>query len=121
MIQALDTTADAVGNVHLAAAIEKAAEEVKGGKSLSASIAHDPNFLELVPNMIDIGEQSGQLDDMLTKLADYYEKEVDTQVRTISTVIEPALMIAVGVVALVIVAAVLLPIYSLAGKGFNIN
>lgn len=118
MIKALDTTAKAVGNVHLAAAINKASEAVKGGKTLSESLAGDPNFLDLVPNMINIGEQSGQLDDMLTKLADYYEKEVDNQIKTISTVIEPALMIIVGIMALVIVASVLLPIYSLAGKGF---
>jgi len=72
--------------------------------------------LELVPNMINIGEQSGSLDKMLAKLADYYEKEVDNQIRSISTVVEPAMMVMVGIIALIMVAAVLLPIYSLAGK-----
>ena len=119
MIQALDTTADAVGNAHLAKAINQASEDVKGGKSLSASLTGNKDFLELVPNMINIGEQSGALDEMLGRVADYYEKEVDNQVRTISTILEPALMIIVGIMALVIVAAVLLPIYSLAGKGLG--
>jgi len=66
--------------------------------------------------MLRIGEQSGSLEDMLEKTAEYYEKEVDNQIKTISTIIEPLLMVILGVVAFVIVAAVLLPIYSLAGK-----
>lgn len=52
----------------------------------------------------------------MAKTADYYEKEVDNQIKSISTIIEPALMVIVGVMALIVVAAVLLPIYSLAGK-----
>lgn len=118
LIAVLNTTAKAVGNVHLEAAILRAAEAVKGGKALSESLEGDSHFLELVPNMIRTGEQSGSLDDMLAKLADYYEKEVDNQIKSIATVIEPVLMITVGIIALIIVAAVLLPIYSLAGKNF---
>jgi type IV pilus assembly protein PilC len=53
---------------------------------------------------------------MLGKTADYYEREVDNEIKTISTIIEPVLMIILGIVAIIIVAAVLLPIYSLAGK-----
>jgi type IV pilus assembly protein PilC len=85
---------------------------------LSDSLQNDPNFLELVPNMLRIGEQSGSLEQMLGKTADYYEKEVDDQIKAISTIIEPVLMVVLGVVAFVIVAAVLLPIYGLAGKSF---
>jgi type IV pilus assembly protein PilC len=70
--------------------------------------------------MLHIGEQSGSIEQMLGKTADYYEKEVDEQIQTISTVIEPVLMILMGVVALIVVTAVLLPIYSLVGK-FNIT
>jgi type IV pilus assembly protein PilC len=55
---------------------------------------------------------------MLAKTADYYEREVDDQVKTISTLIEPILMVILGIVAFTIVAAVLLPIYGLAGKSF---
>jgi type IV pilus assembly protein PilC len=66
--------------------------------------------------MIRIGEQSGSLETMLGKTADYYEKEVDNEIKAISTIIEPVLMIILGLVAILIVAAVLLPIYGLAGK-----
>lgn len=116
MIKMLNTTASAVDNVHIQNSIHRATEEVKGGKNLSEALKNDKNFLDLVPNMISIGEQSGQLDNMLEKLADYYEKQVDAQVKSISTIVEPILMIVVGVIAMIIVAAVLLPIYSLAGK-----
>ena len=118
LLQMLNTTAKAIGNVHIQAAVMQATEQVRGGNALSASLSGDRNFLELVPNMIHIGEQSGALGDMLAKLADYYEKEVDNQIKSISTVIEPVLMVTVGIIALIVVAAVLLPIYTLAGKNF---
>lgn len=116
LLQVMNIVADAVNNVHIKRSILAAAEKVKGGKALSESLEGDPNFLELVPNMIKVGEQSGALQTMLGKTADYYEKEVDNEIKAVSTIIEPVLMIMLGVMALIIVAAVLLPIYGLAGK-----
>lgn len=116
LLQVMDITANSINNVHIERSIRNAAEKVKGGKALSESIANDPNFLQLVPDMLSIGEQSGSMEAMTAKVADYYEKEVDQQIKTISTIIEPVLMIILGVVAFIIVAAVLLPIYGLAGK-----
>ncbi len=116
LIQMLEITGKAINNVHVNESIMKAADQVKGGKALSASIKGDPNFLPLVGDMLHIGEESGSMEQMLGKAADYYEKEVDNQIRTISTTIEPVLMILMGVVALIVVAAVLLPIYGLVGK-----
>ena len=116
LLQVMSILSEAVNNVHIGRAIDKAAEKVKGGKALSETIRGDDNFLELVPNMIQIGEQSGSLETMMGKTADYYEKEVDNEIKAISTIIEPLLMIILGVVALIIVAAVLLPIYGLANK-----
>jgi len=116
LIQVLDIVSNAVNNVHLEKSIHVATEKVRGGKSLSSSLEGDPNFLELVPQMIKIGEDSGALEQMLDKTADYYEKEVDNQVKAISTIIEPMLMVVLGLVAIVIVAAILLPIYGLVGQ-----
>ena len=116
LIQMLQITGNAISNIHVEESLTKAVEKVKGGKSLSESLRGDSNFLSLVPNMIQIGEQSGSLEEMLAKVADYYEKEVDQQIKTISTIIEPVLMVLLGVFAFIIVAAVLLPIYGLAGK-----
>ena len=119
LLQMLDITSRSVNNVYIEDSINTAIAKVKGGKSLADAIDGDPNFLELVPNMIRIGEQSGQVEDMLAKTAEYYEKEVDQQIKTINTIIEPVLMIVLGVVALIIVGAVLLPIYGLANQGLG--
>jgi type II secretory pathway component PulF len=116
LLQMLQITADAVNNVHIQRSILAAADKVRGGKSLADSIANDPHFLPLVPSMLKIGEQSGSMEEMLAKAADYYEKEVDNQIATISSIIEPVMMVMLGVVAFIIVAAVLLPIYGLAGN-----
>jgi type II secretory pathway component PulF len=117
LLQVIEITGRAVNNVHIARSLKRAGDQVKGGKALSDSLTDDPNFLELVPNMIRIGEQSGALEAMLEKVASYYEKEVDQQIKNISTIIEPVLMIVLGAVAMTIVAAILLPVYGLVGKG----
>ena len=119
LLQMLEITGKSVNNVHIEASVKRAIVQVKGGKSLADSLEGDSNFLELVPNMLRIGEQSGSVEEMMSRTADYYEKEVDQQIKTINTIIEPALMIILGIVALIIVAAVLLPIYSLAGKDLS--
>jgi type IV pilus assembly protein PilC len=117
LLQVLDITSRSINNTLVEKSLNAATEKVKGGKALSVGLANDPNFLELVPQMIKIGEDSGQLEEMLDKTADYYEKEVDDQIKAISTIIEPLLMVILGVVAITIVAAILLPIYGLVGTG----
>lgn len=116
LLQVLEITAAAINNVNISDSINRAAEKVKGGKALSEVLKGDPNFLPLVPDMLKIGEQSGAMEDMMIKTADYYEREVNEQIKSISTIIEPVLMVVLGVFAFIIVAAVLLPVYGLAGK-----
>ena len=118
LIQTLEITADAVNNVHISRSINAAIEKVRAGKSLADALDKDPNFLELVPNMLRIGEQSGSMEQMLDKVASYYEKEVTDKVKNIQTIIEPVMMVLLGIVAFTIVAAVLLPVYGLAGNSF---
>jgi type IV pilus assembly protein PilC len=116
MIRMLEVTAEAVGNRYIADTLIKAIEQVKSGKALSVTLQGAPHFPDLVPSMLSIGEKSGTMEAMLERLADYYERELDNQIKQISTAIEPVLMIVVGLIAMFVVAAVLLPIYSLAGK-----
>lgn len=116
LIKMLEITGKAIDNVYIENALKVATEKVKGGMSLSEAIDNNPNFLDLVPDMLAVGEQSGSIEQMLGKTADYYEREVDNQIKTISTIIEPVLMIIMGIFAFIIVAAVLLPIYGLAGQ-----
>lgn len=116
LLQMLEITANAINNVHISESLHRSIEKVKGGKALSETLKGDRNFLPLVPDMLQIGEQSGSMEQMLDRVAIYYEKELDNEIKTISTIIEPVLMVILGVFAFVIVAAVLLPIYGLAGK-----
>lgn len=121
LIQVLEITGQAVDNVHVENSLKAATEKVKGGKSLGDTLQGDPNFLELVPNMLKIGEQSGSMEQMLGKAADYYEKELDQEIKNIQTIIEPVMMILMGIMAFTIVAAVLLPIYNLASQAGNLG
>ena len=121
LLEALNISADAINNVILADIVLKAAEDVKTGKALSASLQKNDYFLKLVPQMIRVGEESGTLGDMLDKVATFYEDEVDQAVKNISTIIEPVLMIVLGGMVFFIIIAVLYPIYSLVGNGFDLN
>ena len=114
MLEMLRISGRSVGNVLVQESINRGAEKVKSGKALSESIKTENYILPLVPQMIGIGEQSGSIDGMMGKAATFYENEVDNAIKTISTAIEPILMVALAVVAGGMVGAILMPIYGLA-------
>lgn len=119
MLDTLKITGDALNNTVIQGSVVRAAEKVKGGKELSAALQPEDYILPLVPQMIKIGEQSGRIDEMMGKTAQVYEDELDEEIRTISTMIEPILMVVLAVVAGGMVGAILFPIYSLV-NGINI-
>lgn len=116
MLEMLRISARAVNNVAVSDAILRAADKVKGGKPLSQSLKNEAYIMPLVPQMIGIGEQSGGIDKMMGKAASYYENELDTSIRSISTAIEPVLMVVLAGVAGLMVGAILLPVYGLVGN-----
>lgn len=117
MLEALRIVKDAIANVHVEKAIEHSMAAVKGGKALSVALEKEEVFVKLVPQMIKIGEQSGAIDSMLDRVALYYENEVDEEVKNISTTIEPIMMVVLGVTVGGVIAAILMPVYSLVGSG----
>lgn len=120
MLDMMRVTSTAVNNVVVAESIDRAADKVKGGKALSVSLEAEEIILPFVPQMIKIGEQSGRIDEMMGKVAQVYEDELDQQIKTISTAIEPILMVVLAVVAGGMVGAILLPIYGLVNGGVNV-
>lgn len=120
MLDMLRVTAISVNNGIISNSIDRAADKVKGGKALSTALEPEEVIMPLVPQMIKIGEQSGRIDEMMGKVAQVYENELDEQIKTISTAIEPILMVVLAVVAGGMVGAILLPIYSLVGGGVNL-
>ncbi len=119
MLDTLKITGDALNNTVIQASVVRAADKVKGGKELSTALQPEDYILPLVPQMIKIGEQSGRIDEMMGKTAQVYEDELDEEIKTISTMIEPLLMVVLAVVAGGMVGAILFPIYSLV-NGINV-
>ncbi len=117
MLETLQIASRAVNNIHVAESINRASEKVRDGKALSVSLKSEDYILSLVPQMISIGEQSGGIDAMLGKAATFYENELDQTIKSISTMIEPILMVMLAGVAGLMIGAVLFPIYNLVGSG----
>lgn len=113
MLDTLHITSEAVNNVVIGDIIERSADKVKGGKALSSSLQGEEYVLDMVPQMIKIGEQSGKIDEMMGKCAQIYEDELDEEIKTLSTAIEPVLMVFLAIVAGGMVGAILFPIYNL--------
>ncbi len=114
IIQALKIISELIGNVIYRDIIAEAAEKLATGKSVSEALSGHKEFPVLVTQMVRVGEQTAKLDEILGKLADFYEKEVDAKVSTMTTLLEPIIMIILGLGVGALVAGILLPIYNLA-------
>lgn len=115
IIQALKIVSEVVNNVIYRDIIIEAANSVTKGKSISDALAAHSEFPPLATQMIRVGEQTAELDTILMKLANFYEKEVDAGVGTLSSLLEPMIMLVLGVAVGLLVVGVLLPIYNMAG------
>lgn len=113
VLEALDVTARAVGNVLYEEVLIAAKDEVKNGASLSAVIGRSPLFPAIVPQMLAVGEETGQTDTVLVKVADFYEEEVDVAIDGLSSIIEPVMIVFMGTMVGLIAASVMLPIANL--------
>jgi type IV pilus assembly protein PilC len=114
VLEALAVTSRAVGNVIYEEALMKAEEEVKNGKPLSSIIEANPIFPPIVAQMLSVGEETGQTDKILVKVAEFYEEEVDTAIQGLSSIIEPIMIVIMGGMVGLIAASVMLPIANLA-------
>jgi len=116
MLDTMEISGESMNNVVVQKSVDEAAEMVRSGKALSESLKGKPYIVLLVPQMASIGEQSGKIDEMLGKAAQVFEDELDEKLKMISTMIEPILMVVLGVVAGGMVGAILFPIYALVGS-----
>lgn len=114
VLEALEVTARSVGNVVYEEALRQAAEEVKNGATLSSVIEKNPLFPAIVSQMLAVGEETGQTDTVLIKVADFYQDEVDLAIDGVSALIEPVMIVFMGSMVGLIAASVMLPIASLA-------
>ncbi len=113
LVEALESVAGATGNVVYGDAVLKMREDVATGQSLQLSMQQQTLFPHMVIQMVSIGEESGALDDLLAKVADFYEEEVDNAVDALSSLLEPLIMVILGVLIGSLVIAMYLPIFQL--------
>jgi type IV pilus assembly protein PilC len=114
VLEALTVTSRAVGNVVYEKALTDAAEAVKNGATLSSVIGENPLFPAIVSQMLAVGEETGQTDTVLVKVADFYEEEVDVAIDGVSAIIEPVMIVIMGGMVGLIAASVMMPIAGLA-------
>lgn len=114
VLEAIKVTGRAVGNVSYMRELDRAAEQVKNGKQLSEALAASKYFPAIVPQMLSVGEETGQTDVVLVKVADFYEEEVDVLIDGLSSIIEPVMIAIMGGMVGLIAASVIGPISSLA-------
>jgi type IV pilus assembly protein PilC len=113
VLDALEVTGGAIGNKVIENELKEAAKEVRNGKPLSEPISKSPHFPSIVAQMLAVGEETGQLDTILIKVADFYEEEVDTVIGSLSSIIEPVMIVIMGAAVGLIAASVMGPITSL--------
>ncbi len=114
LVEALESVAGATGNVVYQEAVLKMREEVATGQALQLSMRQRDLFPHMVIQMTAIGEESGALDEMLAKVADFYEEQVDNAVDSLSSLLEPMIMVVIGGLVGSLVVAMYLPIFKLA-------
>ncbi len=116
ILEALEIVASSSGNVIIEKAILAARTKISEGKNMAEPLAETKAFPSMVVQMIGVGEQTGALDTMLNKIADFYEDEVDVAVSALTSLLEPIMMVVIGGVAGTMMIAMYLPIFEIAGK-----
>jgi type IV pilus assembly protein PilC len=112
IIQAIEITGKTAGNIVVERAMQDVIVSVKSGGTIADPLRKAPVFPAMVPHMIGVGEETGALDTMLSKIAEFYEDEVDAAVKALTSIMEPAMIIVVGSIVGVIVVSMYLPLFN---------
>jgi len=116
ILDALDVVKKSAGNVVVEGAIQETSNKIREGRTMAEPLMETNVFPPMVVQMIGVGEQTGALDTMLNKIADFYEDEVDIAVAALTSLLEPLMMVFIGGIVGVILISMYLPIFSIAGK-----
>ena len=116
MIRAIEITAEVVGNDVYRDILLYAADDVKTGNQFSGALSKHKEIPRIMVQIIKVGEETGGLAKILQKLSIFYKREVDVAVETLASLIEPVLIVLLGLGVGTVLAAVLLPIYNIAGS-----
>jgi type IV pilus assembly protein PilC len=113
LIEALEVVRDTAHNLVIANAIDYTRERIREGETIAAPMRRTRVFPPMVTNLISVGEDAGNLEEMLYKLSDYYDVEIDATIRALASLIEPILIVCIGIIIGTIVVSLYLPIFNL--------
>ena len=113
MLQALEISSDAIGNVHYKREIIKISQDVKNGASLGEAFKKSERFFRIVKKMMKVGESTGTLDTTIGKLAVFFESEVENTLNNLSKLLEPILIIIMGISVALVASSVIMPLYDI--------
>ena len=113
LVNALDISVKSMSNLHLARELDEVRRHVQEGQSFAASLLERGVFPDVAVKMVEVGESTGALQEMLNSLADFYDEEIETEVGRFITMIEPLLLVIMGVVIAVVVLALYMPLFEL--------
>lgn len=119
ILEGLKISGDVATNALHRQAVHRAAALVEKGAQLSKAVGQDPIFPAIVPQMIAVGEETGKIDDVLNKVSNYFELEVEHQVKNLTSALEPIIMIVLGVMVALLVISIILPIYNITSSFGN--
>ncbi len=119
LVNALEVTARSLGNQHMAAELQQAAQQVREGRSLATTLQESGAFPDVAIKMVEVGESTGALQEMLNSLADFYDEEIETNLGRFVTVIEPALLVIMGIVIAGLLLSLYLPLFNLSSALSN--
>jgi type IV pilus assembly protein PilC len=117
MLEALKLVTDSFTNLEYRASFVEVSHQIERGIPMSVPINENKLFPIMVGQMVSVGEQTGKMDEVMTRLADYYENEVDAKMGGISTLIEPIVIVLLGIGVAWLVVGILLPIYQISSTG----
>ena len=113
LLSSLKIVQNIVNNVLIAEVINDAEDEIQAGKNMASSLAKSRWFSSMVVQMISVGEQTGELETMLNKIADAYEREVESHIMALTSMLEPVMILIMGLIVLFVVISILLPIFEM--------
>ncbi|MFA6216012.1 MAG: type II secretion system F family protein [Patescibacteria group bacterium] len=116
LTKSLEIVADVVGNSVYKELIKETAAEVEDGNSIATAFLRSKDVPPMVSQMLNLGEKTGRIDDILDKISNFYSREVDNMVTNLVAILEPLVMLLMGVAVAVLVSAIILPMYSLASS-----
>jgi len=116
VLEGLRIVADTMSSRVFRDGVYEAAEYVEKGLSMSESLSRSTKFPKILGQMVAVGEQTGKVDETLSKLASFYEQETEIKVKALTTAVEPLIMLVLGIGVAFMVFAVVMPIYNLTSK-----